>query len=305
MILNAGLSPAWQQILAFERLATGEVNRAAESIWCASGKVLNVGRALSSLGCAGMTLSTAGGHTGRQLREEFQSDGIPAEWIKTAADTRVCTTILDRATGVTTELVEETVAITTAELESFREAFTRHSAQAEMIVISGSFPAGAPETLCGNLLNGVTAPAVLDIRGGQLLGALETGPLLVKPNREELAVTLGVAAIDDDDLPEAMRSLNRRGAKWVVVTQGAGDVWVTSTSETHRLATPQTEVVNPIGCGDCFTAGVVYGIQKGSAMIDAVRFGIAAATCNLRTSRPARLDLQDVVDCEAVIARGR
>ena len=32
MILNAGLSPAWQQILAFDRFETGEVNRARESL---------------------------------------------------------------------------------------------------------------------------------------------------------------------------------------------------------------------------------------------------------------------------------
>ena len=47
MIIAAGLTPAWQQIMRFERLATGQVNRAREVAWCASGKVLNVGLALA------------------------------------------------------------------------------------------------------------------------------------------------------------------------------------------------------------------------------------------------------------------
>ncbi len=47
MIVVAGLSPAWQQILSFDELRWGEVNRARSAHWCASGKVLNVGIALA------------------------------------------------------------------------------------------------------------------------------------------------------------------------------------------------------------------------------------------------------------------
>ena len=49
VILAAGLTPAWQQILVFERFSPGEVNRATQAVWCASGKVLNVGCALHHL----------------------------------------------------------------------------------------------------------------------------------------------------------------------------------------------------------------------------------------------------------------
>ena len=52
MILAAGLTPAWQQILSFRRFIPGEVNRAEQSIWCGSGKVLNVGCALHHLGAS-------------------------------------------------------------------------------------------------------------------------------------------------------------------------------------------------------------------------------------------------------------
>ena len=46
MILAAGLTPAWQQIVEFDGFAVGQVNRARSVHWCASGKVLNVGIAL-------------------------------------------------------------------------------------------------------------------------------------------------------------------------------------------------------------------------------------------------------------------
>ena len=56
MILAAGLSPAWQQIMTLAELRIGEVNRARDVQWCASGKVLNVGLALHRLARAAADL---------------------------------------------------------------------------------------------------------------------------------------------------------------------------------------------------------------------------------------------------------
>ena len=67
MILAAGLSPAWQQIVLLEALHLGEVNRASEVHWCASGKVLNVGLALHHLGAKSLTLSPLGGANGAAI----------------------------------------------------------------------------------------------------------------------------------------------------------------------------------------------------------------------------------------------
>ncbi|MCA9111146.1 MAG: hypothetical protein KDA52_14435, partial [Planctomycetaceae bacterium] len=88
MIVAAGLSPAWQQILVFDAVAVGEVNRAREVNWCASGKVLNVARALNSLGADVDTVCPVGGQAGESIRAEFAADEIPAQWITTASATR-------------------------------------------------------------------------------------------------------------------------------------------------------------------------------------------------------------------------
>ena len=119
MILAAGLTPAWQQILSFECLTTGQVNRARSTLWCGSGKVLNVGAALCHLGAPSLTLSPLGGTTGIQIRDDFARREISARWVQTAAATRVCTTILDESTGTTTELVENSSPLTAGELDQF------------------------------------------------------------------------------------------------------------------------------------------------------------------------------------------
>ncbi|MCL4195358.1 MAG: hypothetical protein KJZ87_26705, partial [Thermoguttaceae bacterium] len=83
MILSAGLTPAWQQILVFDAFRYGEVNRAREAHWCASGKVFNAGIAAHHLGGASLTLALVGGPPLREVTRDFDELGVPHRWIET------------------------------------------------------------------------------------------------------------------------------------------------------------------------------------------------------------------------------
>ena len=93
-----------------------------------------------------------------------------------------------------------------------------------------------------------------------------------------------------------MRTMNDRGAEWVVITQGRGDVWATSQDNVFRLSPLEATVVNPIGCGDCMAAGIAWGVSEGREPVDAIRIGMAAAANNVSELLPARLDRQRVLD---------
>ena len=295
MILSAGLSPAWQQILVFDCLRPGEVNRARQAHWTAMGKVFNTGVFAHQLGRASLTLAPVGGPPLGQIDRQFDDWGAPRRWVLTESATRVCTTILDRATGKITELVEEGRPLSQRELDQYRAAYAEEAARAEVVVIAGSLPLGTPASFYRDLMERTPCPAVLDFRGQGLLSVLELKPYVVKPNRRELARTVGRPLDDDKELLEAMRELNRRGARWVVITQGAGPVWITSASEVYRLyAPPAEEVVNPIACGDAVAAAIAWATRDGRGIVDAVKLGIAAAAENLRELLPCRLDPKKV-----------
>ena len=295
MILAAGLTPAWQQIMRFTRLQPGEVNRAAEVHWCASGKAINVGMALASLGAASHTLSPAGGWSGQAMRAEFESRQISATWTPTQTPTRVCTTILNDADGSSTELVENAAPMSEAELRDFRTQYHVRGVQAALAVFTGSLPKETPPTFYQTLLQATPCPVVLDARGPELLAALACKPRVVKPNREELALTVGRPLRDREDLLAAMRELIERGAQSVIVTEGKADVWVMEGNDAWELSPPEVpDVVNPIGCGDCFAAGLAWGLMHGESLLDAARLGIAAASDNLTQLLPARLSIERV-----------
>jgi 1-phosphofructokinase family hexose kinase len=277
VILTAGLTPAWQQILLFDSLTLGEVNRARQVHWGASGKVLNAVRALHHLGAACKTLTLVGGATGEAIRHDIAALGITARWIEGNTPTRICSTLLDRSRRQATELVPNAAQATADELESFRAAYVDEAATAAVVVLIGSLPVGTPPGYYRDLLAHTSGKVVLDARGPELLEALRAQPFLVKPNRGELQQTLGRELRDDAELFDALREINERGAEWVVVTDGRNPVYARSRHHLYRLQAPRMEVVNPIGCGDCMAAGIAQGLLMGHEPLDAIHRGLAVA----------------------------
>ena len=278
MIVAAGLTPAWQQILVFDRLRTGHVNRAKRSVWCGSGKVLNVGAALHHLGAASLTLCPVGGTTGRQIRDDFAARGIPARWLATSAATRVCTTILDEATGTTTELVENSAPLSEAELDEYTATFSAEARAASIVVLSGSLPTGTPAGFYRCLIERTSAKAILDVRGPELIESLPQRPFLVKPNREELAATIGRPLESDDDLVAAMSELRTLGAEWVAVSNGPAPLLALGPDGLHRIEPPRVRVINPIGCGDALCAELALRLDQQWPVLDALRAAVANAS---------------------------
>ncbi|HET6424097.1 MAG TPA: PfkB family carbohydrate kinase [Planctomycetaceae bacterium] len=292
MILAAGLTPAWQQILVFDQFKDGEVNRASQAVWCASGKVLNVGCALHHFGAPSHTLSFAGGLPGQALRDDFTRLKVPATWIETSTPSRVCTTILDRQRNITTELVENAAAVTAEELSAYRRAFIDLAKESERIVLSGSLPAGTPagyyRSLIESVIESVSCPVLLDFRGDDLRECLSLKPWLVKPNRAELAATVGEPLVTEADLLAAMQQLRTAGAEFVVVSDGPHAVWVAGSKGVSRFHPPVIEAVNPIGCGDCLAAGLAIAWHQGRRWDDAIEWAIGLAAENARHLLPAR-----------------
>jgi 1-phosphofructokinase family hexose kinase len=275
----------------------GEVNRAAKAESCASGKVLNVGIAATRLGAACRTVCPVGGPARDAFLREFTESAVDVDWIAVAEPTRICTTLLDRAAGTMTELVENARPMTAGELRLYREAYARAASTANVAVWSGSLPADVPKSFYRDLVELTPGRIVVDARGPELTALFDAAmkPFLLKPNREELAATVGRPLADDAELHRAMHELNERGAEWVVVTAGPQAVWASSGGKLWRAVPPSVpRVVNPIGCGDCLAAGLAVGLDAGRDVVDALRLGMAAAADNLGTLLPARIEKSHV-----------
>jgi len=295
MVVTIGLSSAWQLVTRFDAFRLNAVNRARETSSGAAGKAVNVAIALHRLGVPQLAITLAGGTPGQQLVSDLQRMGLRYEAVETSTATRVCTTLIDDATGNVTELVENAPAVSTTELQVFRNRCQEPLARANVVVLSGSLPAGTPSSFYAELMQQTRAPVILDARGDELLAALPSRPTFVKPNREELAATLGRPLDSPAELRAAMTELRQRGARWAVVTDGAKAVWIAGKSGFYKIQPPDVDAINPIGSGDSLAAGIAWGLHDGQRSLEAVRRGVAAAVDNTHDLLPGRIDRQRVL----------
>lgn len=294
-ILCLGLTPALQRTLFFDALEANEVNRAKLVIESAAGKALNTARALSALAMPAQVAGLNGGTTGRKIEAFLKAYGVESVQTPMKAETRICSTLVDRKNGSITELVEEAPDPGTATLKRFMRDNLKRLQSASALVISGTLPPFAEETFYVPFVREAKVrhvPVIIDSHKAPLLHLLPEHPLLIKLNRQELATTFKCEVRTERQLVASMRELISRGAEHVMITQGASLAYLlTRSGRLWRLSPPRLEhVANPIGSGDCTTAGIVCKLMKRRPLQEALAFGLACGTANALTWTPADFD---------------
>jgi 1-phosphofructokinase family hexose kinase len=291
-ILCLGLTPVLQRTLIFDAIDINEVNRAKAVIESAAGKALNTARALSVLSMPVQVAGLNGGATGRKIDAFLKVYGVETVQTSMKANTRICTTLLDQQHNTITELVEEAPNPGAATLKRFMRDNLERISEASALVISGTLPPFVDETFylpfvreaqkCG-------IPVIIDSHKAPLLHVLEERPLLAKLNRQELAITFKQEITNEKQILSRMKDLLARGAQNVVITQGAKPTYLmTSNNTLWRLTPPKLDqVINPIGSGDCTTAGIVCKLMKRRPLPEAIAFGLACGSANAMTQTPA------------------
>lgn len=223
MILCIGTTPAAQRVMVFRQLQVDAVNRAVTTLDGAAGKSVNVAKVLRALGEEPLATGFLGGDRGKELLTLLRARGIRCEFVEVRPRTRQCITVIDETAGTQTELVEESRGVTAGDYKKLLRIIDRRMGGCRAVVMSGTITPGGPADLyqrCTRLARAAGALPVVDAQGAALLAALPAKPGLVKPNRLELAATVGRKLPDAAAVMSAMRELRERGAERVVVTAG-------------------------------------------------------------------------------------
>jgi len=116
------------------------------------------------------------------------------------------------------------------------------------------------------------APAV-DLRQADL------SPVFVlTPNEREGRVCLGLRP--DDPLPDEVvaRRLLALGVENVVLTRGEKGVLWASAAGLQIVPALAVKVVDTVGAGDAFNAGLAVGLSEGKSTLEAIALGVTAAS---------------------------
>ncbi|MGB7767497.1 MAG: 1-phosphofructokinase family hexose kinase [Verrucomicrobiia bacterium] len=295
-ILCLGTTPAAQRVMVFRKLTLDAVNRAATTLDGAAGKSINVAKVLKVLGELPVATGFLGGDRGEFLRAALAEKDIESDFVTVSTRTRQCITVIDKAAGTHTELVEESRPVEPADFDKLMAVIRRRMAGCRAVVMSGTIVNGGPANLyfdCAQLARKAGALSIVDAQGAALIKALKAEPDLVKPNRSELAATLRRELKNDNEAMKAMRELCERGAQRVVVTAGKKPTLAFDGKKFWRTAVPRITAVNPIGSGDAFTAGLVSRLLRGDDLGEACRRGSAAGAANALTLLPGEVNRED------------
>jgi tagatose 6-phosphate kinase len=297
MILCIGTTPAAQRVMIFRKFELDCVNRAVETLDGVAGKSVNVAKVLAALGAQPVATGFAGGQSGRELLRVLLSRGIQSDFVSVGLPTRQCITVLDQGTRAVTELVEESRPVPSTDYDSLQAIIQNLMPRCDAVVMSGSLTPGGPLGFYGAM----TAEAktlgilsVVDAQGPPLMEALSAGPGLVKPNREELSRTVQQPLRSESDVIAAMREVLGRGAARVVVTAGKSPAFAMDNESLWRIHSPAVPVVNPIGSGDAFTAGLAWRLTLKENLGEACRWAAAAGAANTLSAMPGELKRDDV-----------
>jgi len=306
-VLCLGLTPVLQRTLVFDSLEVDEVNRARQVVESAAGKALNTARALVALGTPAWVAGFNGGETGRRVAAFLKAYGVETGALTPVkAPTRMCSTLIDREAGTVTELVEEALAPGAAAVKRFVRENLERASGASMLVISGTLPPFVADDFYAGFVRSAARagiPVVIDSHKAALVNALFERPLLAKLNVRELEATLREPMNTERRILRGMRGLMGMGARNVFVTQGGKPAYLLTPKGAWRYTPPgPRQCLNPIGSGDCTTAGIVHALLNGKSLRVAVGHGLACGSANVETLTPADFDVGRVCD---LVRRGR
>lgn len=270
MIITVTLNPALDLTYTFAEASDHDVDvqRATKSSLEASGKGVNVSRALAKVGTLTCAVLPAGGSTGRALVELLADDGVSCRVTRHEGQTRVNTTAL-RPDGVTVKLNGPGAPLSRAEQDGLlgETEAALHDARGQRdvwLAVCGSLPPGVDSRLIADLIelaHRCGAKCAVDASGDALAVALDAGADLLAPNRRELADVSpsAPAAGPIEGLADATRALSLKTGAELLVSLGADGALHTDGRHVIYGAGPALIPVNTAGAGDALLAGWLAG----------------------------------------------
>lgn len=279
MIVTVTLNPSLDRTLEVAALPHGQLTRATGTHLDAGGKGVNVARALGEHQTKARAVLPLGGPDGEQLMALLARDGIDVVAVPVAARTRSNVSVVE-PDGTVTKINEPGGALTPDEVDALCEAVLTAAGGADWVVLCGSLPPGVPDDVYVRLSSalGRTRTAVaVDTSGAALRSTLAARPALVKPNREELAESVGRPVHTLGDVVDGATALRAAGARAVLASLGGdGAVLVDDDGCLFGHATVAAPR-STVGAGDAMLAGFLSAGARGPhALAQALAWGAAA-----------------------------
>ena len=271
----------------------GGLNRAKSGERYASGKGINVCSALKNLGLDPLCVGFNFHENGALITGALDEWGVRHDFVTVDGAVRVNIKLYDDAAGTMTELNQPGAFVPEDGVLEFHrkiealgraESSRKRPLAEDILVLSGSMPAGVPVDTYKRLCETWPGRVILDADGEALRLALqgERPPYCVKPNLFELTNSFGVELPTRESIAAFCRGLiAEHGVTIICVSMGADGAMLVTGSDAFYVPAPAVAVRGVQGAGDAMVAGLAYGLAQGLPAPELLRVATAAAAASV------------------------
>lgn len=277
MIYTVTANPSIDYFVQDDSFALGKINEVKEATMRPGGKGINVSLVLHNLGLTSTCWGFLGGFIGNKIASDLCQEGLITDFVHVKNESRVNLKIMgQKETALNVAGPDVSVSEKNALLTRFEDLQA-----GDLVVLSGGVPANLGTSFyyqLGKLAKSHGVEFVLDTTCSSFREALNAGPLLVKPNEDELDAIAGHKLADDSERIEFAQGLVERGAQNVLLSLGARGAFLINQKDVLYADAPVGEAVNTVGAGDSMVAGFIFARSKGKNLADCLRLAVSCGT---------------------------
>ncbi|HEY3345728.1 MAG TPA: hexose kinase [Anaerolineaceae bacterium] len=293
MILTVTPNPALDRVHVTRGFQPGQQTRADQAFLHAGGSGVHAAAIAGRLGAETLSMGFLGGRTGELWRSQAQAERLEFDMLPIRGETRESFCLVDLDLGSQVEAVEPGPPVEAGDLERLLVGLEAHLPLADLLVLSGSLPTGLPPESYARMIllaRRAGVRVLLDAHSDPLRLALLARPWMIKPNLAEFHALIGAQSTRLAERMETSRRLSRNYDMVIALSMAEEGLLLTTPSEQWRIYPPQVDVHlpggtgrNSIGCGDALVGAFAAEFSRSGDVLNAVRWGMAAAHQNLET----------------------
>lgn len=278
MIYTVTLNPAIDKTVVIENFNAGSVNRVKTVREDPGGKGINVSKCLQSLGAESVAAMILAGDTGRRLEKMLGKMNIAVLAVWAEGESRTNLKIIDPEKKENTDINEPGPLVSPVLLEELKKAIGSRVQPGDILILSGSLPAGVDRGLYGawvTYFRGLGACVYLDADGEPMEKGMAAVPYMIKPNNDELAALLGKQSLTIGEMLAEGKQLRETGIKEIVISLGGDGALFVSADGAFQAEGLDVTVKSTVGAGDSVVAAMAYGQAKNLSREEKIRLAVA------------------------------
>jgi 1-phosphofructokinase family hexose kinase len=241
-----------------------------------------------------------GGHVGHVVVRDLRNEGVTTNFVWINGETRTNVVVLERGHEYVPIMIDEPgPEVSKEEVDRLVRRYKRMLRRASWVILAGSLPRGVSSDLYKVLAElAIDAGKKVVISAGQdeLAKCLLAKPYILKPDIRVTSAVDGQPLTTRTQIIDAGEKLVAQGIGVIIVShEVTGDIAITQDGIWEIFAPAKTTgFKNFVGADDALLGGVVYMLDKGEDLKDALRFGLAAGMVSAESSHKICSDLDQI-----------